>query len=475
MNVYDKDVHSSFQKTILADSSAFTGYDAETGNVIGVRRISGNSWNSMYRSIIPDFSIPLTIEFDVIDVSPYGTVWISPGTNYIDKVSLYIGSYTNGHNKITIDPQYFAAHVSEQYTQFNFWPNPSPNPELEEDHQPVIFQNIEIYQTDFCENISGGTAKELFRSVDTQITVLKNNIPEQKENYIISPSGKKYIISATDNGQVSLIPLVPTKMAFFGNSLLSAFGYGMSASDSRHDYFYLISEYVKTLNPNATASRKSGVQSAFETGQTEQEVRGGITTMLNALDGDETLVAVQLTDNTRDNQQSYLYDVYHDLFVGIRTKCPSARVVFHGAWYASTWKLDAVKRACEETGVLFITYDGIKGGEANSYMGAVYETPDGSVQSFSYGDVNSVTENGTDSDGRKLLNVTFTVTSQTYNTTYPVDTYSYSGTTLTGTSKYKFITSTGVASHPGNEGFRRIANLFLYKTGLSDTEETYPA
>lgn len=113
--LYDKDVHSSFQKIILADSSAFTGYDAETGNVIGVRHASGNTWNSMKRSIVPDFSLPLTIEFDVIDVSPFGSVWISPSVSYVSGVSTAISNYTNGHNKITIDPQYFAAHVSEQY------------------------------------------------------------------------------------------------------------------------------------------------------------------------------------------------------------------------------------------------------------------------------------------------------------------------------------------------------------------------
>ena len=224
-------------------------------------------------SIVPDFSSYLHIEFDVDDPNPEirGSVWVSPSTNYVEGISNAIGNFKNGHNHFYIDPQYYAAHVSTTYDKFNFWLNPNPNPTLSEgEQQIVLFYNVEVYQEDFLDNIEGDNVKELFKSVDNQISDIKNSIPSPSDDFIVSPSGNKYMISATDNGQIVLIPFIPTKMAFFGNSLIGGFGYGMAASDSRHDYYYLITEYIKTLNSSATAVRNPASANDFETGSTEQ-------------------------------------------------------------------------------------------------------------------------------------------------------------------------------------------------------------
>lgn len=427
----------------------------------------------MNNSFVPDFSRDVYIEFDYLD-NKVTSIWLSPGPNYKSGVSVsFYGIRNSGHYKLSFSPQYYAAHISEQYSQFNVWFNPDPDPSLST-MEYVIIKNISIYQDFNLNVVEGNNIKENIQSIDNQLVYINNTIDNIEDDFLVSPSGNKYSIAATDNGQITLIPLIPTKSAFAGNSLLGGFGYGMAASDSSHDYFYLITNYIKTLNQNAVSSRGISGSGQFETGTTQEAVLSGADTMVSSLNGDEDLIAIQLGDNTPVAQQSFIYTAYKYLFLKIRQKCTHARVVYHGMWYSSDWILTAVNKAAGETGVLVIDYTPIRSSSANNVIGGIYETPDGTSISQSYSDVTSVSENGT-TESMINLTVNFTVNSSAYTTNIPVESYSISGTTLTITSKYKFINHSGVASHPGNEGFRRIANLFLYKTGLSDTEETYPA
>ena len=120
----------------------------------------------MKKSIVPDFSLLLHIEFDVDDVNPIcGSVWVSTGNSYIAGVSVDLnaqGYYKNGHNHYYIYPQYYAVYISSDYDKFQFWLNPNPDPTLQENQQ-VVFYNVEIYQTDNYDNISGSNVKQLFR------------------------------------------------------------------------------------------------------------------------------------------------------------------------------------------------------------------------------------------------------------------------------------------------------------------------
>ena len=69
--------------------------------------------------------------------------------------------------------------------------------------------------------------------------------------------------------------------------------------------------------------------------------------------------------------------------------------------------------------------------------------------------------------------MTFTVSESSYTSTLDVSNYSLSEGTLTYTSEYEIITAGGVASHPGDEGFRRISNKFLYEMKLTEDQEYY--
>ena len=72
------------------------------------------------------------------------------------------------------------------------------------------------------------------------------------------------------------------------------------------------------------------------------------------------------------------------------------------------------------------------------------------------------------------ITVTFTVAGVTYISD-PLDIISYSllSGTLTYTGLWEIISNGGVASHPGDNGFRKIANKFLYEMKISDLKETY--
>lgn len=136
-----------------------------------------------------------------------------------------------------------------------------------------------------------------------------------------------------------------------------------------------------------------------------------------------------------------------------------------GMWYGSTVKYEAIQNACNETGCHYISFIGLTGSDANSAIGNIQKK---TLATRTLNNVSNVTE-----DGNSIV-VTFTVSDKSYTSTIPVNDYSLNGTTLNYTSEYDVITNGGVASHPGDEGFRRIANRFLYEMGLTTEEEYYP-
>lgn len=432
---------------------------------------SGFKWVALNRSFTPNASNLVRIKFNIKrQGSGVLQIWLSAGQQgYIEGKNEPIATLQSGRVDMTFDPAYYAVYKDPAWTTFNVWlvSNISTTPaNVWEIEDFEVYQDIDSANTNI---ISGNNAKELFESTDTNLAYIKEQISAISDIRFTAPNGKKFELNVTNSGNVVAVPLLPSKIAYIGNSLLLGSGFGMAASAEDKDYYSLINSYINTLT-TATATRFSGT--AFEGAENEQAAQGAITYITNQLQGDVNLVVVQLGDNVNTAAKNQMFAQYCEpLMAAIREKCPNARVVWMGMWYSTPEKYEVIEIASQNTGVKFMTFEGLKSSSANSHIGAVQKLTSSATRTIS--GVTAVNEIGTES-GYTVISATYVISGVTYTSQFGCTSYNLVNDVLTYVSDYNVITSGGVASHPGDEGFRRIANKFLYFMGFSESEETYP-
>ena len=402
------------------------------------------------------------------------TIYVANGTNTATSGQYAkLADFQDGTFDFVFEPQYYAAHMG--WDKIRVWLRYDDGNGV--DDKVWDFKNWTIYkrngemQTDI---ISGNNAKELFESTDNNLAQLKSAV-DQFSFTLKDPNGNAYELAIDSNGTIVKFPIVPTKAHFFGNSLLTSNGsttgtygrFGMNATDHNLDYASRFETCVLSLNPSYVYERDAN--SGFEDLVTDDPatVLPLIqTNYLDKLDGDEDFVCVQLGDNGNAQAVAVLGANVETLLRAIRTKCASARVVVFGMWYSSTEKQTALFNAATNTGCKYISMSGIRRSETESYYGAVIN--EGYTGNWTVDDVVSVTENTATN-----ITVVFTAGGSNHTATIDVDSYSQAGTTLSYTGQQKITVNGGVASHPGNEGFRLLANRLLYELGIVSTDEYF--
>lgn len=438
----------------------------------------GSTWSYTKPPFIPSGKNYVHIKFKLECLTPalleqgardYVSVWLSDGrTDYVADKSVALDNGKNGDEvHLSFDPAYYT--VYKGWTEFSVWLSVSAGTSGGTVTWRVT--DFEVYENlESIKGLNGNNAKELFEDAATKIAVLNETVSnlEGSDTELISPSGNKFELSVQDDGTLTALPIVPSKGAMYGNSLLMGSGYGMAASDSEHDYFHLITEFIKTLNPEYTAKKISGVN--IENLTSEGEIDEAVKKTIDVLIGDETMISIQIGDNVNTDEKRAVFPKSSlALCKALRAKCPKARIVWMGMWYGSDDKYKAIQNACNKTGCKFISFQNLLGSDASSKIGNIQKK--GSAQR-TIADVTNVVVNSS-TDNIKNITITFSVGGNPYNSTLDVTTYSLAEGTLTYTSEYEIITSGGVASHPGNEGFRRIANKFLKEMKLTDEDEYY--
>ena len=435
---------------------------------------SGNSWSFTAPPFTPSGKNYIHVKCKLDDLTPdlegsFKSVqmWISDGRSTFDANGcVNVGRFSTEID-YKFDPAYYT--VYKNWTKFGVWLAISAGSSGGTKRWRVT--DFEVYEIlEVVNGLSGNNAKELFEDVASKLSDINSEIEGlgEVDTELISPSGNKFELSVQDDGTLKALPIIPSKGAFFGNSLLAGSGYGMAASDDRHDYYYLINSYIKGLNNSYVYNKYTST--GFEGITSEDAIESAVNSVVNNLTGDETLVSIQLGDNVNTTEKNAVFPASSlALCKAIRAKCPNARVVWMGMWYSSDSKYQAIQNACKQTGCKFISYEGLKGSDANSKIGNIQKK---SSAQRTISDVTNVVENSS-SGSIKNITVTFTVSGSSYTSTLDVSSYSLSGGTLTYTSEYEIITAGGVASHPGDEGFRRISNRFLYEMKLTDDQEFY--
>ena len=128
---------------------------------------------------------------------------------------------------------------------------------------------------------------------------------------------------------------------------------GMAASDGSHDYFHLVSDYLKKNN-----TPFMGIPFGFSVWETQSNDRNETLSLLdNYLSSEIDLVTIQLGENATDLvtfQEDYVSLIKH-----VKLKAPNARILVIGDFWISENRNELKKNAAEQANVEFISLDGI--------------------------------------------------------------------------------------------------------------------
>ncbi|TFU93027.1 hypothetical protein E4T81_08655 [Barnesiella sp. WM24] len=281
-----------------------------------------------------------------------------------------------------------------------------------------------------------------------------------KDGYTDATQTIKVIAGETTIVNIKMTPSLakmPNKAVFFGNSLLTGFGFGMAASSPGKDYYSIVTDFIKSKNPDFESEKYAA--HTFEGVLNKLEIDSEIHKIfLDRLTGQEDLVVVQLGDNVySDERLSIFSESCFALCKSIKEKCPDATVAWVGLWYYRTKQFNVITEACEATGCKLISINQTNTTENQAKVGQVVDL--GVSGSRKCENIVSVTE----SDGNfpKDITVTFSVGETEYQSTLTVNSYSIDNKTLNYSSNFMIIDSAGVATHPNDKGFREIADIII--------------
>jgi hypothetical protein len=457
-------------KTIIQDASSLTnGFASQC-----IQNASGQSFMYRYTGpehswgattlFTPDMGTSVHVHLKVANLTEGKKInlLVANGYDVSGKFYIFASIAGDGEYNYSFDPNYYA--VYQGFSSFSIWFNNAIQGAMSCDvTEFYVYQKENGAET---ANFTGDTAKELFEGADNAISNLQGKI----ESFTLTaPNGNKYTLGVDINGNLIAIPNTINKVVFFGNSLLLGFEtFGMAASESTKDYYYLVTEWIRNIYPNAVFEKYRG--NAFEGIKDPTQVTSQIQTIfLDNLSGDENLIIIQLGENAKNATatKNVFKDSVKALLQAIRTKCPLARIAWTNTWWYDADIYSYLTAACSEYGVLFVSMQGMYGNNTISRLGAASKYD--SVGNRTISNVTQVTEPET---GK--ISIVFTANGSSITAdTIPVESYSLSGATLTYRSLYRIVDIQGVSVHPGDEGFRLIANKLLYALGLSDSTESY--
>ena len=236
----------------------------------------------------------------------------------------------------------------------------------------------------FSYRVANETAVEKAETLKQRTDKIEPIVTElevfKKTPMITSPNGTKFRLLVDNNGNLSTVSNIPSRVAVFGNSILShpwLKGMGMAASAPDKDYFTLVKNYILSKNPNAVVERGNGAD-----WESDPNNRRGTfdSKMKQSLSNDTDIVILQFGDNLNtDEKRKNLETDIPNLINWIRTASPKALIYWVGIYYASPDFVERIKRICKPLDVTFVDiYQYSKDAKYKSEMGKVLRLPDGS-------------------------------------------------------------------------------------------------
>ena len=332
--------------------------------------------------------------------------------------SIYIGKLDQ--NNLLVDFKQYGLKYSAGYNEFDFLDQDIPV--NNGDYVFIDCSNLGVYQPDSSHPLANATrvqdahhviqgqysgntfysgdflapfeysvvpanSIQLAKSLNKTISANSEKVDSIKKQVkqvavLTSPSGRKFRISVDDNGRLSAVSTIPTNVQVFGNSLTGYYKTGspaLGATDPDHDWFHYFSEYVKNINPNATVNRHT--VAPWEQNATGRDVQFD-QLFKPYLSQDTDLVVLQVGDNVNreDSHSTFKNDVM-DLFKRVKEVSPKAKIYFVGIWFCN-WPdmIDSVKAACNKYDGTFVNITDLATSEENkSRIGEKVTLSDGST------------------------------------------------------------------------------------------------
>ena len=220
--------------------------------------------------------------------------------------------------------------------------------------------------------------KQFKNEINSRINEIANK-PENKFIKIASPTGKTFVLSVDDGGNLSAVSAVPNKVAVFGNSLTKHPDFqdwGMEANYGK-DYYSLLKSYAESQNPSVKFI-KGGI-GVWESKTTIQDHTTESQNIANQIDSDTSLVILQLGDNVNDDYRKRdLTTNVINLIKKVKNKAPQALIYVIACWF-NAGNVPAIKSACEQTGAEFVDISDLYVRENYGAIGETRRLADGSV------------------------------------------------------------------------------------------------
>ena len=282
---------------------------------------------------------------------------------------------------------------------------------------PFWFEIKDVNADDKIKNLSDGVDK------------IKSLIPNPNSPISISnPNGDKFRVLMGENGLI-FGKYYPHKVFFFGNSLLDTtittdngngghnyYQIGLCASSNFTDYYANVVKELKKYDSTLISSRRNFA--TWETATTTTDRKNILDEKVSKLvNGEEDLIVIQVGDNVTSNLQlSTFKNDYKELIKWFRKTCPNATVICCGAWYTTEEKQTIMRACANDMGVYWCDFSGF---------------------------ANDATNKGKIGDTQ---------------TVYDTD-----GSTILAT---RTITVVGQASHPNDNGMKKISDSILNTLGI---------
>lgn len=173
----------------------------------------------------------------------------------------------------------------------------------------------------------------------TEIGADVAELKSRKGSYVTMPDGSEGKLVYV-NGVVTVKGSNYNKVLLLGNSLLLGFStngshgapFGCTASDSKHDWAYLLKEKLKVKSPNVTVKKLHDAK--FEQAESDTASENYISNEFAAAAKNNDLVIVQIGDNVNTElRRTTFKNNFSKLIRAIRTNNPNADVVVAGAWF----------------------------------------------------------------------------------------------------------------------------------------------
>ena len=242
----------------------------------------------------------------------------------------------------------------------------------------------------FEYTLAPATGEQLSTSLSTDISNNSQKIDETKQQIkqvavLTSPSGKKFRISVDDTGTLSAVSTIPTNVQIFGNSLTSYYKDAfpaLGATDQDHDWYHYVTDYIKSANSAAVIGPRRNIAQWEQNANRDEQFNKLIKPNLSA---DTDLVILQLGDNVNSDalHAGFASDVMN-LFKNIKTVSPKAKIYFVGMWFCG-WQdmIDSARAACSKYDGTFVDIQDLASDPSNkAYIGEVVTLPDGTTKTL---------------------------------------------------------------------------------------------